>query len=57
MCQLQKKLKTPIKSMGYLNFQGIYLPLNMPEVHFFHASQTNAEQKTKRNQCNAGMAR
>jgi hypothetical protein len=46
MCQLRKKLKNAIKSMGYLNISGPELSLQALEVHFFQASQTNAEQKT-----------
>jgi hypothetical protein len=46
MCQLKNKLKNSIKSMGYLNISGPELPLQALEVHFFQASQTNAERKT-----------
>jgi hypothetical protein len=46
MCQLQIKLQISIKSMGYVNKSGAELILQSLEVHFFQASQTNAEQET-----------
>jgi hypothetical protein len=56
MCQLQIELKSPIKSMGYLNISGPELTLQALGVHFFQASQTNEKQKTQGNQCNTVIA-